>query len=334
MDLIENAVTGRQFPQIPFMSEGRFDSFLRDRGFRLGSRGISHLVDAGLIDLLNTKEGDFHPFQIWPISRLFEAVNIRLDSGISYNGLDPAALRRFMDLNWPLLENHLTDFPQSSLCVEFNRKVLPLLLWLESYLLPVVRGPRPGVVHVTGFNASEWCRWNARALGQDLLDTHSITAEQLSGWRGRILFDASNCDPASGLYLLLRSMPFEQRDRFRGRLRLAYDLYELSELIRLFLEETSGQPLVKEWDPNGNASTPWVERVYGSQPRFGDPGFLRPVVRHFGIDPAFRVRWLVEGQTEAGFILRYVERLEANIEQFVTIRGFGGDGVSRKNRRR
>ena len=196
--------------------------------------------------------------------------------------------------------------------------------------MPVVRGPRPGVVHVTGFNASEWGRWDARALGQELLDAHSFVTEQLSGWRDRILLDASNRDPASGLYLLLRSLPFEQRDKFRGRLRLAYDLYELSELIRLFLEETSGQPLVKEWDPSGNPGTPWVERVYGSQPRFGDPGFLRPVVRHFGIDPGFRVRWLVEGQTEAGFILRYVERLGAKIEQFVTIRGFGGDGAFQK----
>lgn len=327
MDLINNAVTGRQFPQIPFMTESRFDSFLRDRGFRLGSRGIGHLVDAGLIERLHATEGDFHPFQIWPISRLFEAVNIRLDSGISYNGLDPAAMKRFIDLNWSRCQNHLTDFPQSPLCVEFNQKVLPFLLWLESYFLPVVRGPRPGVVHVTGLNASEWRRWDARALGPDLLGAHSMTMEQLSGWRSRILLDASNCDPALGLYLLLRSMPFDQRDRFRGRLRLAYDLYEVSELIRLFLEETSGQPLVKEWDPNGNPDTPWVERIYGSQPRFGEPGFLRPVVRHFGIDPAFRVRWLVEGQTEAGFILRYVERLGANVEQFVTIREFGGDGA-------
>lgn len=330
MDLINNAVKGRQFPQIPFMSEIRFDSFLRDRGFRLGSRGIGHLIDAGLIERLHATEGDFHPFQIWPISKLFETLNFRLDSGISYNGLDPAAMKRFIDLSWSQCQKHLTEFPQSSLCVEFNQRVFPFLLWLESYFLPVVRGPRPSVVHVTGFNASEWRRWDALALGPDLLGTHSMTMEQLSGWRSRILLDASNCDPASGLYLLMRSMPFDQRDRFRGRLRLAYDLYEVSELIRLFLEETSGQPLVKEWDPNGNPDTPWVKRIYGSQPRFGEPSFLRPVVRHFGIDPAFRVRWLVEGQTEAGFILRYVERLGANVEQFVTIRGFGGDGAFQK----
>ena len=74
----------------------------------------------------------------------------------------------------------------------------------------------------------------------------------------------------------------------------------------------------------------WVERVYGGQPRFGSPGFLRPVVRHYGLDPAYRVRWLVEGETEEAFILRYVERLGANIKEFVTIRNFHGDGAFKK----
>ena len=326
MDLIKNAIEKRPFPQIPFMSEGQFDSFLRDRGIRVGLTGICSLVDAGLIERLNAESGDFHPFQVWPVSRLLGALEIQMDVGISHSGLDHASLEKFFKRNWSHRKTDLTDFPMSGLSNEFNQKIFPLLLWLESYFLPVVRGPRPGVVHVTGFNASEWSRWDARSLGQDLLGAHSISIEKLARWRDNILLGASTCDPAADLYLLLRSMPFDQRNRFKGRLRLAYDLYEIVEVIRLFLEEISDERVVKEWDPNGSPDTPWVERVYGSQPRFGDPDFLRPVVRRFGLDPAFRMRWLVEGDTEEGFILRYTERLGANIGEFVTIRNFGGDG--------
>ena len=253
-------------------------------------------------------------------------MEIQLDVGIGHCGLDHARLEKFLRLNWSRRKNDLTDFPRSDLYDEFNRKILPLLLWLESYFLPVVRGPRPGIVHVVGFDAAEWTRWDARSQGPNLLDEHSISIEQLSAWRDKVLFDAFISDPAADLYLLLRSMPFDQRNRFKGRLRLAYDLYEIAEVIRSFLEEVSDKPVVKEWDPNGNPDTPWVKGVYGSQPRFGDPDFLRPVVRHFGLDPAFRMRWLVEGDTEEGFILRYTERLGANIGEFVTIRNFGGDG--------
>ena len=62
----------------------------------------------------------------------------------------------------------------------------------------------------------------------------------------------------------------------------------------------------------------------------GIPGFLRPLIRHYGLDPGFRVRWLVEGPTEEGFIVQYVDRLEASIREFVNIRQFGGDGSFQK----
>ena len=326
MDLIKNALTNRQFPQILFMSEGRFDSFLRDRGFSVGTTGVRSLVDAGVVERLNTESGDFHPFQVWPIARLIESLEIRLDAGISLCGLDQARLEEFFKQNWSHRKNDLTEFSKGRLCSDFNGRLFPLLLWLESYFLPVVRGSRPGLVHVVGLDGAAWTRWDAQSKGPDLLDKHSISIEQLSEWRDKILFDAFTCDPAADLYLLLRSMPFDQRSRFKGRLRLAYDLYEIAEVIRLFLEKVSDKPLVKEWHPNGHPETPWVERIYGSQPKFGSPDFLRPVVRHFGLDPAFRMRWLVEGDTEEGFILRYAERLGANIGEFVTIRNFGGDG--------
>ena len=330
MDFIKNAIVNRQFAQIPFMSELQFDSFLRDRGLRIGTTGIRSLVDAGVIERLDTESGDFHPFQIWPISRLLGSLDIQLDAGISYFGLDHARLEEYFRLNWCRRKNHLADSSLSDLCSDFNRSFFPLLLWLESHFLPVVRGSRPGIVRVVGLDAAEWIPLEARSQGIDLLDEHSVSIEQLSEWRDKVLFDAFRCDPAADLYLLLRSMPFDQRNRFRGRLRLAYDLYEIAEVVRLFLEKVTDKPARKEWHPNGHPDTPWVKRVYGGQPRFGSPDFLRPVVRHFGLDPAFRMRWLVEGDTEEGFLLRYTEGLGANIGEFVTIRNFGGDGSFQK----
>ena len=331
MDLIDKAISKRQFPQLSLMSDGWFDSFLRDSGFRIGIDGIRSLAAAGLIQRLNTESGDFHPFQIWPISRFFLDLEIQLDTGFGYYGFDAAGMKQYIDLNWSRRAKDLSSFPTTGPCIEFNQMLFPLLLWLESYFLPVVRGPRPGVVHVVGFDASEWTGWNTSSQGADLLDEHSISIEQLTRWRDRILFDALRCDPSPDLYILLRSMPFDQRNRLRGRLRLAYDLYEMAEIIRLFLEQVSDQPVTKEWDPQGHPDTPRVERVYGSQPEFGHPGFLRPVVRHYGLDPAFRVRWLVEGETEEGFIVQYARCLGASIRDFVTIRNFRGDGAFQKH---
>ena len=339
MDLIKSAITGRRFPQLSFMSEQGFASFLRDRGFDIGVTGVRSFVESGLIEKLDGESGDFHPFQIWPINKLFLGTETQLDVGIrvtstSFTGIDPVRLKKFIDQNWSWRAERLTNFPKSDACLQFNQQIFPLLLWLESYFLPVIRGGRPGVVSLINADGSEWDNWRKRTEIKDWLEKHSISIEQLSKWRFNTLFDASNNDPAQNLYLLLRSMPFDQRRQFKGCLRLAYDLYELAEMTRLFLErvsdQPSDQPIVKEWDPTGHPDTVWVERNYGSQPKFGAPEFLRPVVRHFGLDPAFRIRWLVEGPTEEGFIIRYTKRLGANINEFVTIINFCGDGAFQK----
>ena len=139
MDLVKKAVANSQFPQVPFLSERWFDSFLQDRGFRVGIAGVRSLVAVGLIQRLDTQSGDFHPFQIWPISKLLGRLEFQLDVGFRY-GSDPASMKQFIDLNWPRRADDLTSFPNSALCIDFNRKLFPLLLWLESYFLPVIRG--------------------------------------------------------------------------------------------------------------------------------------------------------------------------------------------------
>ena len=325
MTLLEDALVDRPFPQIRFMSEREFASFLRDRGLDVGIGGINSFVQSGLIERLGDEPGAFHPFQVWPISELFRLLETKLDAGISHYGLDPEGLKRFIHLNWDRRAEHLVSFPQSSACIEFNKHILPLLLWLESYFLPSVRG----VFSLMDFDASqdEWHQWRQTCDIRNWLSKHSISMERLAQWRHSTLSNAYLYDRNSDLYLLLRSMPFEKRDRLGDRLRLAYDLYEIAEITRLCLEGLEDRSHRKEWDPTGHPSTAWVERLYGSQPKFGAPEFLRPLVRSFGLDPAPRVRWIVEGQTEEGFILRYAERMGRNMKNYATVSNLGGDGA-------
>ena len=336
MNLIESAVKERPFPQMTFMSEQGFAQFLGKRGFNIQASGVRSLVATGLIEKLGGETGDYHPFQIWPISQLFRQLEIGLDAGIHLCSLDPPGLtpeklRQFVEQSMDRRAKFLVDFPKDKDCREFNRQLLPLFLWLESYFLPVVRGPRPGIVHLSNTDPYAWNSWRKDNDVRARFAEHSVTIERLTEWREKMLFNAGLYDPAEDFYLLLRSMPFAQRAKFKGKLQLAYDFYELAEVIRLFLEQGSYDPVLKEWDTRGHRDTPWVERVYGSQPEFGSPSFLRPVIRHFGLDPAYRVQWLVEGETEEAFIIRYAERLGADIQEFVSIRNFGGHGeLSRK----
>lgn len=329
MTLLDEALTDRPFPQLRLLSEHEFASFLQSRGIDVGIRGVRSLVESGLIESLGDEPARFHAFQIWPICSLFRLLDFNLDAGISHHGLNPEGLKHFIDINWRPMSENLPTFPKSDELVVFNRQILPLLLWIESYFLPAARGSRADLVTLVNANGSIWSRWKATVNFEKWLCSHSLSIERLFKWREHLLLQAFHYDPNPDLYLLLRSMPFDKRDRFKGQLRLAYDLYEIAEITRLFLEQVTDRPVSKEWDPTGHPSTNWVERLYGSQPKFGAPEFLRPLIRHHGLDPAPRVRWLVEGETEEGFIVRYAERLRAPIEEYATVTSIGGDGTLR-----
>lgn len=326
MTLLGEALN-RPFPQQRLLSETEFASFLRERGFDLGVEGIRSLVNAGLIEELGDQFGVFHPFQIWPISNLLKDLGVRLDIGIRYNGLSTKGLKKFIDINWSSREQRIVNYLGNKNLLTFNQRILPFLLWTESYFLPIVRGPRAGVVTLTNADVAEWSTWRTSINFDEWLSNHSLSVERLAQWRDNLVFQASQWDPCPDLYLLLRSMPFDKRNRFRGRLRLAYDLYEMAEVTRLFIEKVANQAERKEWDPTGHPSTGWVERLYGSQPEFGAPRFLRPLIRSHGLDPSPRVRWLVEGQTEKAFIVRYVERLIGNFSEYATVDSVHGDGT-------
>ena len=329
--LLDSALTQRPFPQAQFLTDNRFRQFLRDRGLRVNPQGIRQLVGAGVVDQLHDDPAYFHPFQIWSISQFLMKLELRLTSQFCYSGLDFDALKRNADLNLSARLNEINSFRCGGMLTEFNTRILPFLLWIEQYYLPVVRGSRAGLVRLVNCDSKGWHDWKSTNPPKELLERLGVTVDQVAKWREKVLLDAYGADPAPDLYLLLRSMPFERRNRLKGSMRLAYDLYEIAEIMRLFVEEVSDLSVAKEWDPHGHPDASWVKRFYGVDPTFGTPAFLRPLIRQYGLDAAFRVMWLVEGDTEDAFILRYIHCISASRSlEFVTIRNFGGDAAFRK----
>ena len=325
MNLLGNAIQNIPFPQKLIEPVISFDRFLAQRNFRLAPKGIKQLELDGIIRPVRTNPRCFHPFQIWPISDFLNNLSLNLTSVYSHIGHDESRLRQVGPLNWKRQIDDLSDYSSTDFFIDFQSRLLPLLLWIESYYLPVIRGDRPGRVTLTNCEYTEWKEWQRSTEPITWLAAHSISVDQLLKWHGRLLWKAHSTDPCPNLYLLLRSTSYGQREQFTGPLRLAYDLYEIAELLRRFLEEVTDTSIRKEWDPRGSPDSTWVERIYGSQPRFGDPEFLRPLIRNYGLDPAFRVMWMIEGDTEQGFIDQYYKRLGIDISRFVTIQNFVGD---------
>lgn len=333
MSLIQAAIASIPFPQLPLVTKPRFASFLGQRDINVGEKGIDALVNARIIERLCDAAQCFHPFQVWPIAHLLHNVKIDLGIGIQHYGLDVAATERFVELQvTERIKDWFERFPQNERLIDFNERLMPMLLWLESYYLPKIRGVFRAEGSQSGFGVArrKWQNWVKRVNLPDLLVQHSLSIDELIRFRSMILNDALWHDPAEDAYLLFRSMPFFKRDQFKGNLRVAYDLYEIAELLRLYVEDVSDSRLPKEWNPAGEANAEWATRRYGGETQFGNPVFMRPLVREYGLDPSPRVLWLVEGRTEKGFITKYVDRTGEDMLRFVTIEVLHGDGSVKK----
>ncbi len=330
MTLLEAAVANRPFPQLTLMTATSFATFLARRDLRITATGVDRLVKDDIVQPLATQPNQFHPFQIWPIAEFLRLFSLNLVSLYGHVGLNKEQLRSIGPLNWNRNVSRIIGFSSRDILKLFHSRLLPLLLWLESYYLPLVRRPRPGMLRLTNTDLAAWNHWRHETDVKGLIRDHGLTAETIADCRHRLLLDTELNDPASDLYLLLRSMPFDRRDRLRGSLRLACDLYEIAEVMRLFLEDIGQEAVHKEWDPRGAPDPNWVERLYRARPEFGNPDFLRPVVRQHGLDPGLRVLWLIEGDTEEGFIRQYAFRLGIDLDSYVDLRNAAGDGAFKK----
>lgn len=312
------------------MTDTSFANFLARRDLRITTTGVDRLVQDDIVKPVMSNPRKFHAFQIWQVSGFLSLFNLSLASLYGHVGLDRERLNSIGPLNWEHKVSRIREFKSRDISQQFHKRLLPMLLWLEPRYLPLVRRPRPGMLHFTNTDPVAWKSWRQATDVERLLTDHGLTANTVARWRHRLLLDTHLQDPAADLYLLLRSMPFDRRDRLQGSLRLAYDLYEIAEVMRLFLEEIGHVPVHKEWDPRGSPDSKWVERFYKIHPKFGDPEFLRPLVRQHGLDPGLRVLWLVEGDTEEGFIQQYALRLGIDLDSYVDLRNAGGDGAFKK----
>ena len=146
------------YPQMALLTKSQFESALRQRGMSLFPRGLQYLMDRKVIRPIKEDLQLFHPCQIWLARKFFSATSINLTPQFSYAGFDWDLAYQNLMRQWENLKTAVEGFHQRKDVVEFLR-ILPILFLVESYYLPVVRGPRPGVISFAGHDYEGWMEW-------------------------------------------------------------------------------------------------------------------------------------------------------------------------------
>ena len=129
----------------------------------------------------------------------------RFTSRFGRNRPDPEFVKNCVEAKLVANENSFTVYQENGIAEEFNQRILPFLLWLESYYLPMTRNK------LVNTNVMEWQQWSRNISLENLLDEHSISIDRLMEWRTDLLLKAHISDPCPDMYLLLRSMRSDRR---------------------------------------------------------------------------------------------------------------------------
>ena len=191
----------RLHPQIPLLTSSQFESELKQRGMSLWPKGLDHLTQNGLIYPIESDGSHFHPFQTWLIYHIFSLMRLDLAPQLLYEGFNWDLAYRNLLRKWDGLKSAVDKFLQRTDIQGFYR-IFPLLLWLECYYLPTIRGSHPSELHFVGSDFDGWWRWRGQIKLDTWLKEFDINLEDIKWWHQRFSLAAYDLDPAPDWYLL------------------------------------------------------------------------------------------------------------------------------------
>ncbi len=279
-------------------NEGVFLGFARGCGLPVGGviRGEpGELVKRGLLDAdAAGTDGEpwFHPFRLYPLSRLLETLRPTWRDVLSDEEL--RAWARYWD--------SITD-----LAVILEPVYWPRLVGTERMSLGSEKAYRM---------RHDAYRARVTKLVQEL---------DAGAWQKVhecLRLEAASMDGNSSLYLLLRVSKWHERKQLRGPISGALWIRHMAEVIRRAFEEVHAQRWHEEDEAFGLWSTHGRVIAFGAARPLDDVMMAKTfLAREFGLFTGSTLRWYVEGHTEYFALLEVVEDIARFGVELVNLQG-------------
>lgn len=298
------------------MNKRDFVSFASDRGVDVWSGDPDNLHK---LDCLKSDGRDydgeptFHPFRMFPLHQVLKACKLGLVTSASLQRDSFLKLAELAIKSLPTIEQ-IADAAR-----ERNR-ITDLAILLEPIYWPRISEKITfnGILRESDF---EFCHDQYRQRVLEL-----VRSLELNYWRQvheSLRVEAARIDNNSELYLLLRLMTWQKREKMKGSISCALWIRHIAEVIRRAFEEAYPDEKWPEedeafgtWHPGGRVT------VYGAERPLDDELKSKPYLAWgHGLFTGSAVRWYVEGVTEYSAILHVLpEPSKVGIE-LVNLRG-------------
>jgi hypothetical protein len=236
----------------------------------------------------------YHPLQFFTFMTIDRHLGHRLSVPLL---LDPdrfTKLREKVQRTWKSLKKWV-DFIDNMVMKDFY--FFPFYLSIEDIYLPIVRSTFIGNPWISDHGDSIWVKMREVFNPKKVLIEFDLKLEQIKNWRTRLAAKAKSVDPLAKWYLLVKNTKYSKRKKLSGAALLAQDLYEMVDVIGLFLEDLTGKRPLDADDMFGGFHGEWKKEFYGGTD-FENREILRKLVYEYGLDYDYKVLLFLEGDTE------------------------------------
>lgn len=249
----------------------------------------------------------FHPFRLYVLYHLTVGLTPNLTVLASLFGLQADAE---FNQDWDRRRRRWFGSSRFLRALERWHDVAALAIVLE----PVFYRRLFGVVRYSGTTTLQAHQraverhW--RAVRRGLLTTRVEALEEI---RRQIVFDAEELDDNTDLHILIRLADHGLREGLTGEVGGAMLFLTMAEMIRRGAEKAFRKELSEEDAVSGSLSLRENAKtlLFGSTRVLDDDAAAREFIRHHDLHVGLRVRWYVEGQTEAALIRALLGRAGA-----------------------
>jgi hypothetical protein len=174
--------------------------------------------------------------------------------------------------------------------------IVGLLMLLDEVYSVMVTGAFSG----DRSSQEQWMLWLRRKeIASQIRMRICMSLEQVKQAYDHIVTLGHIHDPLAHWYPLLELIKREKKEKLTGDARLAQEYYELARMIKLFIEDWTGEIMLDPDDKFDSNHANWKPHTYGGYPvDYDDPKTQQLMRDDYFIDRPFLIAIVFEGDTE------------------------------------
>lgn len=259
----------------------------------------------------------YSKYQIFYLKRILDFITLKY----TFNQLEDD--KEIFRINKKFREDNIAP-----MLLNFNDiNLIFLINYIQNKYLPIVKDSRYTVL--TNINIEDLEQLTSIIDLSKIFKETPYSIDDLKNIRIRFAVDGLSIDPLEKWYHLIKYVSHEKRANLKGKALLAIDYYAISDMLKLLIEDLTGEEQLETASILDSPRRSWQIRIYGKIINHKDIDVLQRLLTEYRINPNPDLFFIVEGYSEEAAIPIILNAYNLSLEEY-RIELYNVKGVDKK----